>query len=221
MGIRTGLRKFDWKGWLGWMAATMAGAQLVGLIIFFYFAADRNDHWWGDLAMVSVVGISLGVCQWIWLRRRLVKAWWWIVSTLLGWYLAAPLVKMLGADDSNATGALSQLVALIELLAIPLAFSLPQWFLIRRQFKKAAWWWVVARPLAWVTGLGRIVLGDWLNIVPVGAFAWFPPHDLSDLVLLSMGAATFGFGFATVTGVAFTRIQANHSVVSSYGAAKS
>ena len=31
------------------------------------------------------------------------------------------------------------------------------------------------------------------------------------------GAATFGFGFATVTGVAFTWIQANHSVVNSYG----
>src|SRR5215469_16680084 len=120
--IRTGLRKVDWKGWLGWMAATMAGAQLVGLIIFFYFADNWNDHWWGDLAMVSVAGISFGVCQWIWLHRRLVKAWWWIASTLLGWYLAAPLVKALGADDSNVTGAVSQLVTLIELLAIPLAF---------------------------------------------------------------------------------------------------
>ena len=217
MRIQTALRKFDWKGWLGWMAATMAGAQLVGLIIFFYFAGNLNDHWWGDLAMVSVAGLSFGVCQWIWLRRRLVKAWWWIASTLLGWYLAAPLVKALGADDSNATGTVSQLVTLIELLAIPLAFSLPQWFLIRRHFRKAAWWWVVARPLAWVAGLGLMVLGDWFDIVPVGAFFWSLPHDLSDLVVISIGAATFGFGFATVTGAAFTWIQANHSVVSSYG----
>lgn len=209
MRTRTALRKFDWKGWLGWTAATMAGAQLVGLMIFFYFAGNLNDHWWGDLAMVSVAGTSLGVCQWIWLRRRLVKAWWWIVSTLLGWYLAAPLVKALGADDSNAAGTLSQLVALLEILAIPLAFSLPQWFLIRHQFKKAAWWWVVARPLAWVAGLGLIVLGDSLNIVPVGAFFWSPPHDLSDFVVLSIGAATFGFGFASVTGAAFTWIQAS------------
>src|SRR5215469_6862056 len=122
MRMRTALRKFDWKGWLGWMTATMAGAQLVGLIIFFYFAYHWNDHWWGDLAMVSVAGISFGVCQWIWLRHRLVNAWWWIASTLLGWYLAAPLIKALGADNSNVTGAVSQLVTLIELLAIPLAF---------------------------------------------------------------------------------------------------
>jgi len=216
MRTRTASRKFDWKSWLGWMAATMAGAQLVGLMIFFYFADNLNDHWWGDLAMVSVGGVSFGVCQWIWLRRRLVKAWWWIASTLLGWYLAASLVKALGADDSNATGAVSQLVTLIEVLAIPLAFSLPQWFLIRRQFKKAAWWWVVARPLAWVAGLGLIVLGDSFDIVPVGAFFWSPPHDLSDLAVVSIGAAIFGLGFATVTGAAFTWIQANHSVVSSH-----
>lgn len=216
MTIRTALRKFDWKGWLGWMAVTMAGVQLVVLIVCFYFAANLNDHWWGDLAMVSVAGISLGVCQWIWLRRRLDRAWWWIVLTLLGWYLAAPLVKVLGADDS--TGALSRLVPLIAFLALPLAFSLPQWLLIRRQFQKAAWCWVVARPLAWLMGLGLIVLGDWLDIVPVSAFFWSaPPRHLSDVVVLSIGAAAFGFGFAFVTGAAFTLIEANHSGVSSRG----
>src|SRR5215469_484041 len=56
MRIGTVLRKFDWKGWLGWMAATMAGVQLVAVMIFLYFAVDLDNHWWGDPATVTVAG---------------------------------------------------------------------------------------------------------------------------------------------------------------------
>lgn len=217
MRIRTALQELDWKGWFGWMTATMAGVQLVAIIIFFYCAAGLDDHWWGDLGMASVAGSSLGVCQWIWLRRRLVKAWWWIVSTFLGWSLAMLLVKVLDVEHSNATGALSQLVGLIELLAISLAVSLPQWFLMRRQFQKGAWWWIVARPLAWLAGVSLIVLGLWLNILPVSDSVLFATFNLSEFVTLSIIAAAFGFGFAAVTGVAFTWIQTNNIIISSQG----
>src|SRR5262245_57521294 len=117
MKIRVALQEFDWKGWLGWMVATMVGVQLVALTIFFSLAADLHDHWWGVLGTASVAGISLGVCQWIWLRRRLRKAWRWIVSTLLGWYLAALLVTVLDTDRMNATGALPRLLDVIRSLA--------------------------------------------------------------------------------------------------------
>jgi hypothetical protein len=217
MRIRTALQEFDWKGWSGWMMATMAGVQLVVVIIFFYFAAKLDNHWWGDLGMVSAAGISLGVCQWIWLRRRLVKGSWWIVSTLLGWYLASFLIKVFDMDFSNATGALARLVVIIKLLAIPLAFSLPQWFLIRRQFRKAAGWWIVARPLAWLTGAGLVVLGVWLDILPISGLFLSTTYDVSDLVVLSTVAATFGVGFAAVTGAAFTWIQTNQTVVRNHG----
>jgi hypothetical protein len=60
MRIRTALQEFDWKGWRGWMTTTMAGIQLVVVIFFFsFFATDLTNHWWGDLAIVSVDGISL------------------------------------------------------------------------------------------------------------------------------------------------------------------
>ena len=118
-------------------------------------------------------------------------------------------------DDSNATGALSWLLVLLKLLAIPLAFSLPQWLLIRRQFQKAAWWWIVARPLAWLTGFGLITLSDRLD--PVSDLFWIMPYDVSSFVGLSIIAATFGFGFAAVTGAVFTSIQANQTVVRNHG----
>lgn len=217
MKIRTALREFDWKGWIGWVAATLVGVELVALSIFLSFANGLDKYWWGYLATASAAGISLGVCQWIWLRRRMVNAWWWIVSTLSGWYLAALLIKVLDADDASASGTLSQLVGVIATLALPLALSLPQWFLIRRQFQKRAWWWIVARPLAWLTGLGLITLCDHLHILPPGdlfsdgvtTFAW-----ISGMV------AIFGFGFASVTGAAFSCIQTNPTIVRSHGAGR-
>ena len=219
MKIRTALQEFDWKGWLGWMAVTLAGVELVALSIIFSLVRGLDKYWWGYLATASAAGISLGVCQWIWLRRRLVKAWWWIVSTLLGWYLAALLVMVLDANDSNATGILRQLVGAIGTLAIPLALSLPQWFFIRRQFQKRAWWWIVARPLAWLAGLGLIVVSDYIHILPPGDL--FLPFDPSSLWSVSIFFAIFGFGFAAVTGAAFTSIQTNQTGVRSHGAAGS
>jgi hypothetical protein len=168
MRIRTALREFDWKGWLGWMTATMVGVQLVALILFLAGEVKLVDHWWGALTTLSMAGISIGICQWVWLRRRIVHGGWWILSTLSGWFLVWALLFLW--DDSNANGVLSGLMVAIRLLAIPVAFSLPQWFLMRRQFQRAAWWWIVARPIAWLAGVGLIVLAEWLNILDVDIF---------------------------------------------------
>lgn len=191
----------------------MAGMQLVVCTIFFSVGADLVDHWWGVLGTVSVAGILLGVCQWIWLRQRLGMAWQWIIATLLGWYLAVLLGacfgRVLDREDSNwAVWS----VVVIALLAIPVVFSLPQWFLIRRQFKRGGWWWTAARPLAWLTGGGLIALGYWLGILPEFDF-WSAGFDVATLLVLSLSAAVFSFGFAAVTGTAFTWIQKNQTVI--------
>src|SRR5215467_10269995 len=94
MRLQNALRKFDWKGWLGWMAATMVGLQLVVITIFVAFGNNLDRYWWGELTTASAAGISLGVCQWIWLRRRLTGGGWWILSTLSGWDLVWLLGKL-------------------------------------------------------------------------------------------------------------------------------
>jgi len=202
MRMRDWLRKFDWRGWLGWMAATMVGLQLVVITIFFAFGKSLDRYWWGELAAVSVAGSALGICQWVWLRRRLSNGGLWILSTLLGWNLAWLLGKLPDWGASKPTGVLSQVLELIRLLTIPLAFSLPQWFFIRRVFRQATWWWVVARPFAWLAGYGLVALVMRFNTT------FF---DL-DLVSLCILVAVFGVGFAAVTGAAFIWIQMNQAV---------
>ena len=210
MRIRTALQAFDWKGWLGWMAATMVGVQLVMLILFLS-DPELEHHWWGQLTIASWAGISLGSCQWIWLRRRLAKGRLWILSTLLGWYLVWLVEKVFDFDDSNPTGALSWLIFAIKLLAIPLAFSLPQWLFIRRQFQKAAWLWIVARPLAWIAGIGLLALAERPNILRLGFFespSLFGRY-VPDPVAYGVVAAIFGLGYSAFTGAAFIWIQTN------------
>jgi len=95
---------------------------------------------------------------------------------------------------SSGPGALSRLIAVVEPLAIPLAFSLPQWVFIRRQFQKAAWLWIVARPLAWIAGIGLMALAQQPNILRLDFFGSSSVLgiDVPELVVYSIIAAIFG-----------------------------
>ena len=72
-------------GW--WILATGLGWAL--LVASFYLAAqilDRNSLTLPTNASVFVlVGTSIGLIQWILLRRRLPQAAWWILASALGW----------------------------------------------------------------------------------------------------------------------------------------
>ena len=216
MRIRNALRKFDWKGWLGWVIATMVGVQLAAFTIIFS-VFNLNDQRWSGIATATVAGGALGGCQWIWLRRRLDKGEWWIVSTLVGWYLVWFLGTMQDLYPSNGTGTLRSLVDSVGPLTLPLVFSLPQWVFIRRQFRKAAWLWIVARPVAWLTGFGLFFLASRPKILRLGLFepAMVFGKYVPDPVAYSIAIAIFGFGYACVTGATFIWIQTKQVAVRS------
>jgi hypothetical protein len=71
----------------GWVAATLAG-WLLGLLVL---AAANWLHWTAafsslDTALV-VMGWSIGIVQWLLLRRRLPRAGWWVAANAAGWML--------------------------------------------------------------------------------------------------------------------------------------
>jgi hypothetical protein len=72
----------------GWMPAT-TGGWLLGMILV---AACIRLHWMVlaqlDLTLI-LMGLSIGLAQWLVLRRRLPGADWWPVASLLGWGLVA------------------------------------------------------------------------------------------------------------------------------------
>jgi hypothetical protein len=72
---------------MGWWVLATAGGWLLGVLL----VAIPGRLGWTDafLKHISliflVMGFSIGLVQWLLLRRRLSRAVWWIVANLVGW----------------------------------------------------------------------------------------------------------------------------------------
>jgi hypothetical protein len=203
---------FDWKAWTEWIALTIVGVALA-LIVFCvvlnnYLAKDLL----GALVTIGVASTLYGAMQWIWLRRRMSKALWWIPATVLGWYMPVGLFFLLKV----ATGKVDLVyldqklgwpVRIFDFCLFSIALGLPQWLFLKRQHQSAGYW-IAARPLAWLAGLGLVALGETLHIVegfiqPDRVFGKY----VGEIVGWSADGALFGFGFAAISGAALVWIQ--------------
>lgn len=111
----------------GWVLATMAGCLLVfpmmGLLQLAFDAAFLSI-WNGVLAFATIGGL-IGLSQWLFLRRRIPKAGWWVLASVLGWSLA-----VLGSLTVVRNGsALAQLLTASLSPAIVASFA--WWYLLK------------------------------------------------------------------------------------------
>ena len=72
-------------GW--WIAATTLGWQLglVGDGLLFHSLHSMLDSPWFEILMTMLIGGSMGLVQWLVLRRCVRHAAWWILANVLGW----------------------------------------------------------------------------------------------------------------------------------------
>ena len=93
VGLLTGLlqcwllrRYLPRMGW--WVFATAAGWLLGILLILIPGWLHWTDTFLNNLDMIFLVmGLSIGMAQWLLLRRRLARAGWWIAANVAGWGL--------------------------------------------------------------------------------------------------------------------------------------
>jgi drug/metabolite transporter (DMT)-like permease len=95
-------------GW--WILATATGGfwffAFTGLMQLILGPAFTADVW--GIATFSAIGGLIGLSQWLFLRRRIPRAGWWIFASALGWGLA-----FLGSLTAVRNGsALAQLLTL-------------------------------------------------------------------------------------------------------------
>jgi hypothetical protein len=196
--------RFNWNAWITWVALTMVGVELAvltfGVVLNLAGGVATKI---GDFAEVEVtIGVAATLCatmQWIWLRRRMSNALWWIPATVLGWYLAEGLFVAVAPPLEPKNGPSWRLWAIVFCLCLT-APSLPQWFLMRRQFQRS-FYWVIARPLASLVGWGFVLLGNLFGVVG-GLF------HTETVAGLSIYAALFGLGFAPLAGATMVWITA-------------
>jgi hypothetical protein len=109
VGFLTGLlqygllrRYLPHMGW--WVLVTTGGWLLGGLLIVIsswlnFWTYESFDI---DLAFI-VMGLSIGVGQWLLLRRRLPRAGWWVGANVVGW----GLLGLITGDSLNQFGLLA------------------------------------------------------------------------------------------------------------------
>ena len=104
---------------LGWLAVVISIQLIEGLFqsgAFFNLGLILGFGW---------VGTLIGFFQWLWLRRHVRQAGWWIVASLLGWVLAA-----LGTYTPIRNGSIQAQLSLVGFFPA-LVTGLAWWFLLK------------------------------------------------------------------------------------------
>ena len=204
----------DWKAWVAWVIASVVGVDIVAMIIYSSILGADAMEIRGAVKEMLVVhgaiilaGLFYGGLQWLWWRKRIVGAKWWIAATVVGWYLGLGtlgLLSLAGVDPEVLTGWRRVAGVIIFYGAIGGAASLPQWLVVRRQFSQSEYW-LLARPLGWLAGAGLMAGAEDLNLV---GFDWlFGSNQIlhwnvPGLVALCALFGLFGIGLGTVSGAA-------------------
>ena len=214
---------FEWKAWLGWILATLAGIELCVLCLYHVvFYAASNDLYFPifGLATLSAAGTILGTSQWFWLRKHLNLGPSWVAATVGGWYLAmgvsySPGVvrdKLIGDPNPKMEAFFDTFFGLMILILfywlLSILVSLPQWLLLRHHVQRSGWW-VAIRPISWLAGWSLCYLAQYLKII---RFGFFEPDQIfgfqvPEIVGWSVFFLVFGLGFAAVNGAAIVLFQ--------------
>jgi hypothetical protein len=119
-------------GW--WVLATAVGWLLGAMLIFgwvravmYFWTAEMINESWAIAPAFVVLGMSVGVGQWLLLRRRLPRGGWWIVANAVGWSLVLPITgDSLDQFDLLVLGILPACVTAVTFALLMNQTSLPK-----------------------------------------------------------------------------------------------
>ena len=177
--------KFDWTFWILWIAATTIGLA-IALIV---------RQW--------LVGLIIGLAQWLVLWNRFPKSGWWILATAIGFGLAwSPAWNLAMAILSSGWGKWRYSIEWPNVLGVTGAIvGLLQWLVLRRWVYQSGRW-IVTSPLAGIAAgvLAMIVFDIVFRNVDSPTLAWFLP------VITGL---TAGFVYGAITGAVLAQLSKN------------
>jgi len=146
--LRPPLTRVEWGFGLRWALATTVG-WVVGFAICEAFKAFLESI----TADGAVIGISVGIGQWLALKGRINRVGWWILASIIGFAVGK------AAGDAFAQAVPGAVSFGLSGAAIGASVGIAQWFVLRRHVVRAEWW-VLASVLAWAVGGGIIRVAD-------------------------------------------------------------
>jgi hypothetical protein len=122
-----------------WWAVATAAGWLVGAVMATmattFMSRTVGTGMLRNAIALGIVGLSLGVAQWLILREQVPRAWWWVVANAAGW-----IGSSLAMGEAIGSGAQMAAVGVIPSAITGLALI-----------------WLFRQPPAGMPGLGRIV----------------------------------------------------------------
>ena len=173
-----------WVFWLQWVLASTVGV-VVGLVTGAVLVVLEPDPYGVPREPVGyglvgiVLGIAVGVLQWLVLRRRVSGAGWWVLASAAGGYGIVQAVPHM-FSPSLSFGALLSYTPVVALGGA--VTGTLQWLVLRGQVSRAGWW-VLASTVGWALGVtvarqfppngqDLVVMGAILGALTGGALVW-------------------------------------------------
>lgn len=172
-----------WKFGFLWILATSAGAIIgpaltfplnLALVALFGVTAPLPGTPTEQALLLTVdamgasmlcIGLGMGFCQWLLLRRYITRSASWILATGLAMLLAGVFRWILPRDIP---------VSLIGPLTIPagaILLAVCQWFALRGRVPHAGWW-VVICIAGWVPTLVVSIVGEYSQLSSESVFTF-------------------------------------------------
>ena len=158
--MNTERAQVGWRFWLGWVVASTVGlgvgmaVPLWAIVVFhgvLAYAAGGRSSALGEAVALYVFltligafgGASVGIAQWLVLRRQVARAGWWVLASIVGFALGFVVGGPLGSATTSRAVFTPVDVAVQFLLGgagngAPMGIA--QWLVLRRQVGRAGWW---------------------------------------------------------------------------------
>lgn len=169
--------KLRWYFYLGWVVLHFAAMVAAWYIAWAIISQITNlvggtiqvrgqTHITEDFLLIYVlfptIGLLTGILQYILLRRALPHMAWWIAATFFGWLMpfAAGFLIITLLNGRNDPFSI-----MIGLFLIGTVMAVPQWWLLRKRVRYAAWW-ILAHAVGWsVAGLFSLANSEALPVL--------------------------------------------------------
>ena len=138
------------------------------------------------LVFGMIIGIGIGILQWLVLKRRVSRTGWWVLTNIA----ACCGIFLIGFEGwSESFESFSTIMSWIWIVTVGGAVTgILQWLVLRRRVSRAGWWvllstvgWVlsvtVTRALPWGVRSrdalwGMTAIGSVMGLVTGGAIVW-------------------------------------------------
>jgi len=174
---KTSKPSIDWKFWLLWTFATIFGLILgiaISLSVIIAISKITNIHedTITNYIILPIIGFSVGIFQWLMLRKHVSWARMWIWLTTAGWVISFLLAFSLynWLTSISGTEFTDTWQKAIQFTLIAIFIGGFQWLLLKRHISRSGWW-ILANVIGWnavglLAGAGAMV--SVLESIPMG-----------------------------------------------------